>query len=250
MQRICVLDPELLKRASITPPRSASGAEKSRLIAAGILGISIVVLAQTTAQLIDYGLLDLKLEIINSNGDGGLFGIVGILALVLAAVATWAAVPRLPRARRTLIMLAPLLTFLAIDKGLRIHDDVPHWLVLYLPLLAVALLLLLRLARQTSLDAGRLIVSALALLVVAFVLHQFGDSALGRLHTSPTGWLYQVKGATKHGAELAGWLLVGLGVAVACADAGRPDLLDGRPIAGAHGSPRSVLRRKVRRDVA
>ena len=203
---------------------------KSRLIAAGILGISIVVLAQTTAQLIDYGLLDLKLEIINSNGDGGLFGVVGILALVLAAVATWAALPRLPRARRTLIMLAPLLTFLAIDKALRIHDHVPHWLVLYLPLLAAALLLLLRLARQTSTDARRLIVSALVFLVVAFALHQFGNSALGRLHTSPAGWLDQLKGATKHGAELAGWLLVGLGVAVACADAGRPDPLDRRPL--------------------
>jgi hypothetical protein len=222
---------------------------KGRLIAAGILGISIVVLAQTTAQLIDYGLLDLKLEIINSNGDGGLFGIVGILALVLAAVAAWVAVPRLPRARRTLIMLAPLLTYLAIDKALRIHDHVPHWLVLYLPLLAATLLLLLRLARQTSTDARRLIVSALVFLAVAFVLHQFGDSALGRQHELTTGWLNQLKGVTKHGAELAGWLLVGLGVAVACADAKRPDLLERRPPAGAHRPPRS-LRRKVRGDVA
>jgi hypothetical protein len=197
---------------------------KSRLIAAGIVAISVVVLAQSTAQLIDYGLLDLKLEIIDSNGDGGLFGIVGILALVLATAATWAALPRLPGARRSLIMLGPLLTFLAIDKALRLHDHVPHWLALYLPLLAAALLLLLSIARQTSLDARRLILSALVFLVLAFVVHEFGDSALGHPHESTTGWLYELKGVTKHGTELAGWLLVGLGVAVACADAKRPGL--------------------------
>jgi hypothetical protein len=201
----------------VTGEQHPGTVRESRLIAAGILGISAVVFAQAAAQLVDYGLFELKLDVINSNGDGGLFGIVGTLALFLAAAATWAALPRLPDARRSLTMLAPLLTFLAIDKALRVHDDIPHWLALYVPLLAAAVLLLLRFGHQTSRDARRVIVAALVLLVLAFIVHQFGDSALARLDASTSGWLYETKGVIKHGAELAGWLLVALGVVVACA---------------------------------
>jgi hypothetical protein len=125
----------------------------------------------------------------------------------------------MPRARRPLQALAPLLTFLAVDKALRLHDHVPHWLVLYLPLLAGAFLLLLEVGRRTTLRARRLIVVALALLAVSLLVHQYGGDVLVLLHASPTGWLYQFKGVTKHGAELAGWLLVGLGLVVGCVSA-------------------------------
>jgi len=196
-------------------------ARQSRLITSGVLGIGAVVLAQTAAQLINYKFFDLRLKVIDSSGDGGLFGILGILASVLAAAAAWGALPRLPEARRLLVMLAPLLTFLATDKALRLHDDVPNWLAVYAPLLAAALVLLLLFAHQTNAEARRLIFSALVLLAVAFLIHQFGNPALERLHDSTADWLHAVKGVTKHGAELAGWLLVGLGVVAACA--GEPE---------------------------
>jgi hypothetical protein len=215
---------------------TAAGAQ-NRLIAAGILGIGAIVLAQAAAQLIDYEMFDLKLEIFNSNGDGGLFGVAGILASVLAAAATWAALPSLLEARRSLITLALLLTFLAADKALRLHDHVPYWLALYLPLLVASAVLLLRFAHQASLEVGRLIVSALVLLVLSFAVHQFGDSALGHLHQPKTGWLYQIKGLAKHGAELAGWLLVGLGVVAACLSEERP----GQSMRRRKGSPPAVL---------
>jgi hypothetical protein len=35
-----------------------------------------------------------------------------------------------------MVVLPPLLTFLTVDKVVRLHDHIPHWLVFYLPVLA------------------------------------------------------------------------------------------------------------------
>jgi hypothetical protein len=214
--------PPLLRHRRTVPvvrePQLAGAERQRRLVAAGIFATIALVLAQTAAQLLNYG-LHLDLHALDSNRDGGVFGAVGAVAVFAACAAAWGALRRIPEARGPLQALAPLLTFLAVDKALRLHDQVAHWLVVYLPLLAGAFILLLEVARRTSLPAGRLIVAGVALLAVAFLIHQFGEDVLVRLHESPTGWLYQVKGATKHGAELAGWLLVGLGLMVGCVSA-------------------------------
>src|SRR5262245_33963509 len=88
-----------------------------RLIPFGLLVTCLLVLAQAIAQLVNYRFFDLRLRAIDSQGDGGVFGVIGDLALAFAAAAAWAASGRIPTARRQLKLLAPLLTFLAVDKA-------------------------------------------------------------------------------------------------------------------------------------
>jgi hypothetical protein len=57
------------------------------------------------------------------------------------------------------------------------------------------------------------------MLVVALVLHVTARAVLDLLQVGENSWVAQTKGALKHGAEVAGWLLVALGLAL-----GRPEL--------------------------
>jgi hypothetical protein len=57
-------------------------------------------------------------------------------------------------------------------------------------------------------------VAGLFLLSVSFLLHVFGEQLLHWLGASSTGWIFQVKVAVKHGAEVAGWCLITLAFAV------------------------------------
>lgn len=196
--------------------RQGNGMAGRRLIGAGILGVCVVVLAQTAAQLIDYRFFGLRLKVIRSNSDGGLFGVIGVIALFLTSAAAWVAFASLPTLRRPLEVLAPVTTFLALDKALRLHDHIPHWLLFYSPLLAAAFLSLLEIARRASFPARPLIIGAVFLLALSFAIHEYGDAVLVRLDEPSTGWMYQLKGVTKHGAELAGWLFVALAITALC----------------------------------
>jgi hypothetical protein len=73
---------------------------EQRLIAVGIFGTSALVLGQMAVQLINYRFYDLRLNALDSNADGGLFGVVGAVSLFAASAAAWTALPRLPRVRR------------------------------------------------------------------------------------------------------------------------------------------------------
>jgi hypothetical protein len=173
----------------------------------------VIVLAGVTAQFIDYAAYGLRIDALNSNDDGGIFGAVGDAALVAAAIA---AAVRLagPRPRRAASVALPvLLAFLALDKIARLHDHVPHWPVAYGPILALTFIALVAVARPAPLATRRLVAAGLVLLTASLVLHFFGEAVLNRLGASPAGWAYQIKATTKHGAEVAGWLVVALGLA-------------------------------------
>ena len=66
---------------------STGSARERRVVAVGILGTGAFVLAQTAAQLVNYRLFALRLDVINSDRDGGVFGIVCVLALFWASAA-------------------------------------------------------------------------------------------------------------------------------------------------------------------
>jgi hypothetical protein len=112
------------------------------------------------------------------------------------------------------VALPPILTFLTIDKIWRLHDLVPGWLAFYLPLLAVTFVAVAVIASRMSARSFRLAVAGLLLLCVSFLLHVFGEQLLAWLGASSTGWIFQVKVAIKHGAEVAGWFLITLAFAV------------------------------------
>jgi hypothetical protein len=61
---------------------------------------------------------------------------------------------------------------------------------------------------------GALMAFGLMLLGAAFVLHFTGETVLDKLHASHGGWPAELKAVLKHGAELAGWLIVTLALVV------------------------------------
>jgi hypothetical protein len=172
------------------------------------------VLAGTAAQLIGYGFFHGRVPALDSASDGGLFGLVGDISIAAATVAAWMVLLRMRPVGLAMVVLPPLLTFLTVDKVVRLHDQIPHWLLFYLPVLAVAFFAVVAVARRLSPRCVRLTAIGLALLIGSFGLHQYGEWLLYHLGGSDTGWLVQVKAVVKHGLEVAGWFLVALGLVV------------------------------------
>jgi hypothetical protein len=193
-------------------------ARTERLITAGIAATGVIVLAATVTQLIDYGLLGDRVALLDSGTDGGIFGVVGDVSLVLAAVAAWIVLIRMRPVTAATVALPPLLTFLAIDKTFRFHDHIPHWIVYYLPVLAGAFVAAAFIARRLSPRCFRVTAIALAMLAASFLINRTGDWILRVTGGYEYGWWWQVKGLVKHGLELAGWLLVALGLYVGVAE--------------------------------
>jgi hypothetical protein len=206
--------------------RTAGDIGTNRLTTFGVILTIAVVLAGSAAELINYGFFNLRFPGLDPGSDGGVFGAIGDVALAAAAVSAWVLAARVRSARSVAVALASLLTFLATDKVARIHDHIPHWLAFYLPVLVASFICLVAIARalsgrpQVHLDRGagrlamdRLIGAGLLLLVFSFFLHVFGKRLLLDLGLSDTaGLAYQIKAVVKHGTEVAGWLLVTLGL--------------------------------------
>jgi hypothetical protein len=191
-----------------------SSAGTGRLIAVGIAAVGGVVLAGTAAQLIGFGVFHGRVRALDSASDGGLFGLVGDISIAAATVAAWVVLVRVRPVRVATVVLPPVLTFLTVDKTFRLHDRIPHWLVFYLPVLAVTFVAVAAVARGLSRPCVRLTAVGLALLIGSFLLHQYGEWLLHYLGGSDAGWLFQVKAAVKHGLEVAGWFIIALGLAV------------------------------------
>jgi hypothetical protein len=193
---------------------SASDNRDALLARVGVLSILVIVAAGTIAQLVDFGFYHLRIAALNSATDGGVFGVVGDLSLGAAALVAWLVLLRARNRGVPTIVLPPLLTFLAIDKVLHLHDRIPHWLVLYLPLLTATFVVLASVARAMPALSRRLVGTALILLAVSFLVHQYGEQLL-LAHGAPVnGWAFQIKAVVKHGAEVGGWLMVSLGLGI------------------------------------
>lgn len=159
-----------------------------------------VAIAATTAQLIDFGVYDQRLQALNMMTHTSVFGIVSLVALAVAAVASLAAAVR-GRERR----FALLSGLLAVLLALRIAQP-SHVLLLALPVSTGALLLLWTAAPSGA--ARRVLRDGCIVLVVAFVAHGVGAAIVSWLGLGPQTWAYQLKALIKHSGELAGWILV------------------------------------------
>jgi hypothetical protein len=186
-----------------------------------VLATALVVLAASAADLIDHG-FSLGIPALDSASDGGVFGILVDVAVAAAAAAAWVVTARVRSVRPTAAVLAVLLTFLAVDQASALHDRIPHWLAFYLPVLIASFGCLVAMAggvpglprsRPGRAGLDRVLVAGLGLLIFSFLLHLFGERLLAGLGaSSPAGWAYQVKAVVKHGTEVAGWLLIALGL--------------------------------------
>ncbi len=214
-----------------TPFHTSLGRTPDKIMAFSVAGSTSVVIAGSLGQLMNY-FLDLGIDALDSTDDGGVLGVVGDLATASAAGAAWLALVRVRPTRADLITLPPLLTFIAVDKAFRLHDHVPHYLVVYAPVLLGAFLCLVAVVRRAPRSAARLLVAGLALLAVSFALHAVGERMLLGLGLENAGWAHQVKAVVKHGCEIEGWFLVVIGLA-STAVRGRQKP-SGRPIGSAH----------------
>jgi hypothetical protein len=206
--------------------RTAGSTDISRFTRLGVLVTIVIVLTGSAAQLINYTFFGQRIPALDPGSDGGLFGAIGDIALAAAAISAWGLAVRVRSTRSAAVGLAGLLTFLAADSVMRLHDHIPHWLAFYLPLLAAVFICLIAIARSRSgrpwfrghhgadrAVMDRLIGVGLLLLVFSFSLHLYGKRLLLDLGLSDTtGPTYQIKAVVKHATEVAGWLLITLGL--------------------------------------
>jgi hypothetical protein len=186
---------------------------RHRPVGTAVVGSVTVVVAGSVAQLIDYAFFDLRIPALDSSGDGGVFGVVGDLAALSAAAAAWWLLVRERPIRPAVVALPPLVTFIAVDKAVRLHDHLPHYLVLYAPVLGATGLCLIALIRAVPTSRARLLSTGLALLASSFTLHLVGEQLLLRMGLAHVGWAQQLKAVVKHGLEVQAWLLVLIGLA-------------------------------------
>lgn len=186
----------------------------------GAFAAVIVVLAGAAAQLVNYVFFNLRIQSLDPGADRGVFGVIGDVAFAAAAVSAWVLTARVRSARPAAATLAALLTFLAADDVTRLHEKIPDWPAFYLPVLFVALICIVavsrgssrsfqfRVARGAVLALDPLIGAGILLLTLSLLLHVLG--LLGVADTS--GFVYQAKALVKHVTEIAGWLLIALGL--------------------------------------
>jgi hypothetical protein len=187
--------------------------QTARLRAAGVAATALLIALGAAAQFVNYG-LNLGIGALDSSDDGGAFGLVGKLALLAASLAAWWVLARAPTRDPAVAALPVLLTFLSLDKALRLHDDVALWPLLYAPALVVTAVSLVVTARRLPAPAPGLAAAGLGLLALALVLHGGAGPVLRRVGVVEDSWASQVTGMTKHGAEVGGWLLVALALAL------------------------------------
>ena len=182
---------------------------------AGLLLTAAVVFAQTTSQWIDFRLFDLRLAVLDSDHHASVFGAMSILAQAVAGAAI--GLRAVAMRRPALLLVAALVCALTVPRALMRYEpaferyDVP---ILVAPL-AVACVVL---CASTFRDPKRvrfIVWGSLALLACSFALHAVGpqaDADRSRPYVAHT-WAYQGTGMLKHGAELAGWMLLATGMA-------------------------------------
>ena len=194
--------------------------DPDRFLPAAIAASTAVVVVGSAAQLIDYA-FHLGMDVLDSSEDGGAFGAVGDVAAVSAAAAAWLVLVRMRPIRPAAMALPPLLSFLAVDKIVRLHDHVPHYLAFYAPLLAGAGFCLVDLVRRLPRSRARVVAAGLVLLGASFLLHAVGEQLLLDLGLSDDGWARQGKAVVKHGCEVEGWFFVAIGLTAHALSRGR-----------------------------
>jgi hypothetical protein len=204
-------------KSRLSPDALGRVSPSTQVLAVGLLLTAAAVLAQTASQWIDFHFFDLRLRALDSGHHLSVFGASSILAQAVAAAAI--ALRAASMRRLGWLLVAVAVGVLIVPRALMRYeavfarDDVP---ILVVPLTVVFVVL----CAMTLGDARRvrfMVWGSLVLLACSFALHAVGPQADadGRgttyliTHTSA----YQAAGMLKHGAELAGWMLLATGIA-------------------------------------
>lgn len=200
------LNPDGHFPAAATPLIRLGSDRVSRVIVGGlVLTIAIVVL-QAATQAIDFSLFDLRVHALNSDKHDSVFGLASLAAQLTVAVACGWRFSRVVRHRWAWLALATLVVGLTLIRGLTAYNAE----TLALPLASLFVLLAWLTWRDPG-PARATVWAGLILMMASLLLHQVGldaDTSAANDYT----WAYQIIGIVKHGAELAGWMLLATGI--------------------------------------
>jgi hypothetical protein len=186
--------------------------------------VTIVIVAlQAVSQVIDFSVFNLRIRALNSDKHRSLFGLASLLAqMAVAATCVWRG-RRVEQHRWAWFALGALVAGLVLVRGLISFNAT----VLAVPLACVFCLLCWLTWRDRG--AARAVVWAgLILMVTSLLLHKVGLAA-DSSNASDFTWAYQIEGMVKHGAELAGWVLVATGIIAGIVDRPAPNVAPPEP---------------------
>jgi len=164
-------------------------------------------------QLLDFGAWNLRVRALDASYEWSWSHVASTTCIATGTVLCVAGAARAGGGgrRRAWRAAAILMAVLLADNVTRLHEHVPHWPVVYAPLvvgLGVAMA-----AVAAGRPGARLVHAAVALLCLSLVIHVAGPRAVSALGWSPTSLAFQVKVGLKEGTELAGWVLLLTGLA-------------------------------------
>ena len=204
---------------SVSAPVIPPAADRvRRVILIGLLVTIAMVAVQAASQVLDFSVFDLRIRALNSDKHDSVFGVASLLAqMAVAAASVWRG-NRVERHRWAWFGLGALVAGLVLIRGLTTFNAS----ALALPLACVLLLLCWLTWRDPG--AARAVVWAgLMLMVTSLLLHKVGLAADSSTASDYT-WAYQITGMVKHGAELAGWMLLTTGIIAGIRDRPVPEV--------------------------
>ena len=174
----------------------------------GVAAAILLSASAATAQFIDYGVFDLRIQALDAETHASIFGAISLLAL-LAAIVAAVLDARIAADRRSHRVVLAILMVGVLGFRL-IHP--PHVVAISAPLIALVFALLWR-GDYGSASARNIARWGCVLLAASLVVRTVGAEAVTALGYTRDSWVFQARGVVKHDLELAGWVLVAAALA-------------------------------------
>ena len=170
------------------------------------LAASAALAIEVTTHLVDFAAWSLRVRLLDSGYEWSYSHLLATLAMAAGTGICGVGAVASHSHRRAWPVAAVLFGVLLIDNVTRLHEHVPHWPLVYGPLLAGLCGALVVVATRTP--AAGLVHAGVALLCASLAIHVAGPEVVRALGWGSGSWGYQVKVALKEGLELAGWVLL------------------------------------------
>jgi hypothetical protein len=192
-----------------------------------ILAVTVMLAAcaagfQGVAHVANAALFEYSVQLLDADYDHSAFGWAGSAATIAGLPAALLLVALNRSSRGSFMALAGALCFLSLDDAVFLHERVAEldttlglgsaggrlvWPVLYLPLLAGVLFVLLTVARQAPVAAGTQLGAGAGMLAVA-IAFEVCSYGLVRVGFGFRDWPFAIEIVLEEGLELAGWILI------------------------------------------
>lgn len=186
--------------------RRSDGSTADRVIAAGVALALALVVAQVVSQIVDFTVYDLRISALDSDSHASIFGIMSLVATFAMALAAGFRGLRSDHRGRWLLLAAVVAPLVAVRAAL------PDSAAAFAAPCAAVFVLVWSLTSNDPARARAVVRLSLYLLAFSFVVHIVGLPIVHALGYAGNSWPYEVKALLKHCTELAGWILLAVGV--------------------------------------